>query len=120
MLFSFTAKATEDEGDDSSTHMASVVALLAEKLKSADEAQPLSEGSKKLDKDTDKVVRATAVKVANAHFKSPSGLQALTSLRNDSGLKSQAAYQHTIVEAILRACISRQINFTPEELVIDP
>ena len=114
------ARESEESGSSGNSPVEVLCNLLDEKLQVADSVTTIKSGVK-VSQTTEKAIKAVANSVASKHFAGASetvAKDALEALKTKYSLVTPAKQANTLLLAILRACISRGINFTEEDLLI--
>ena len=95
-----------------------ILVTLKEKLKEADQVRPLQVGASKVTGEAHSIACRSAEQCAKLHFTSTAAFAALSKVRDESGLNSQAKFPSTLLQAMIKACHSRGIDTTFEDLKI--
>ena len=116
----FTADIEREEKSASSASvesMQAIVKVIRNKLTAAEEAQSLSLGFQ-VSSETEKNLKDVAAEVADKYFDdgAKAGLTALLEIKTDFKIDTNAKLPRTLIATFLRACISRSVNLTEEEL----
>ena len=111
-----TKQAAEEAVPDETT---AVIAKLKDKLAEAALKRPLNIGASKVAQEGHKIASQLASQCAEAHFNTAPSLRALKEMTTSAKLNSSANYPHTILVAVLKACLARGINLEYEDLGLE-
>ena len=94
-----------------------MASTLREKLKIADERKALAEGGYTIKADKKKLVSELAREAAK-HFEE-ADLAALTAIKDDLEMMTEAKKARTILEAMIKALLNRKVNISLDDLAVE-
>ena len=106
---------TTDSGISSKT--GEIIGNLDKRLRQASEIQSF-EASLQVPTKTEALLRKVAEAAAKEHFSSPEDLEELHKLKDKWGINTQAQKHHTILQALMRACVARSIDIGVRDLCL--
>ena len=115
LKFVFNYDEAPDDTSTADSAATSITRILKEKLQLADKEQPLAEGKFSISQKNRSVAEQLARQLAKQF--DDDDYASLDALREEVSLKSTAKQTHSLLEAMLKAIVSRKVVIDPEELL---